>query len=110
MSYKIIPTEYFKQQVRHLQKSYPHIRNDLKELSGILKQNHKAGRALGRGIYKIRLKSSDIPKGKRSGYRVITYVVDKEQKIRLLTIYIKLKKATITDDEIMRIVQKEGLI
>jgi len=38
---------------------------------------------LGRGIYKIRLKSSDIPKGKRSGYRVITYVVDEEQKIRL---------------------------
>ena len=32
MSYKIIPTEHFKQQVRILQKDYPNIRRDLKEL------------------------------------------------------------------------------
>lgn len=109
MSYKIIPTEYFKGQVRSLQKNYPHIRHDLKELSRTLSQNPKAGKALGKRIYKIRLKSSDLPKGKRSGYRVITYVVDEEQKVRLLTIYIKPKKATVTDSEIMWIVQKEGL-
>jgi len=33
MSYKIIPTERFKTQVRTLQKEYPHIRQDLKDLS-----------------------------------------------------------------------------
>ncbi|MDI6792441.1 MAG: hypothetical protein QME81_06185 [bacterium] len=109
MSYKIIPTEYFKQQVRSLQKSYPQIRHDLKALTGTLKQNPKAGKALGKGAYKIRLKSSDVPKGKRAGYRVITYVIDEEQKIRLLTIYIKPKKGTITDDELVWILQKEGL-
>ncbi len=110
MSYKIIPTEYFKNQVRSLQKNYPHIRHDLKELVEILNQNPKEGTSLGKRIYKIRLKSSDIPKGKSGGYRVITYVVDEDQKIRLLTIYIKPQKATITDDEIMWIVQKEGLV
>ena len=110
MNYKIIPTEYFKKQVRSLQKNYPHIRYDLKDLVRILKQNPKEGKRLGKGIYKIRLKSSDVPKGKRGGYRVITYVVDEDQKVRLLTIYIKPKKATITDDEIMWIVQREGLV
>ena len=110
MSYKIIPTEYFKQQVRNLQKSYPHIRHDLEELAKILRANPKAGKNLGKRIYKIRLKSSDVSKGKSSGYRVITYVVDKEQKIRLLTIYIKPKKATITDVELMWIMKKEGLV
>ncbi|MBI4777562.1 hypothetical protein HY792_01360 [Candidatus Desantisbacteria bacterium] len=110
MSYKIIPTEHFKQQVRTLQKSYSHIRNDLEELSNILKQNPKEGTALGKGIYKIRLASSDVHKGKKGGYRIITYVVDEEQKIRLLTIYIKPKKATITDGEIMWILKKEGLV
>ncbi|MEW6103523.1 MAG: hypothetical protein AB1630_06885 [bacterium] len=59
MSYKAIPTEYFKQQVRILHKSYPHIKTDLLELLRILKENPKTGIALGKGIYKIRLKSSD---------------------------------------------------
>jgi hypothetical protein len=39
MSYKIIPTETFKTQARTLQKKYPHIRQDLKDLSKRLKNN-----------------------------------------------------------------------
>lgn len=60
MSYKIIPTETFKTQVRTLQKKYPHIRQDLKDLSKRLKHNPKSGKALRRGIYKIRLGSFPI--------------------------------------------------
>ena len=52
MSYKIIPTETFKTQVRTLQKKYPHIRQDLKDLSKRLKHNPKSGKALGRGFIK----------------------------------------------------------
>ena len=67
MSYKIIPTETFKTQVKTLQKKYPHIRKDLEDLSRRLKQNPKNGKALGSGVYKLRLRSSDISKGKRGG-------------------------------------------
>jgi mRNA-degrading endonuclease RelE of RelBE toxin-antitoxin system len=49
MSYKIIPTETFKAQVKTLQKKYPHIRKDLEDLSRRLKQNPKTGKALGKG-------------------------------------------------------------
>ncbi len=110
MNYKIIPTEYFKQQIRSLLKDYPRIRKDLKELSRILKDNPKCGKSLGKKIYKIRLKSSDIPKGKRSGYRVITYVLDESKNVRLLTIYAKSQKSTIRDYELKIILQKEGLL
>jgi mRNA-degrading endonuclease RelE of RelBE toxin-antitoxin system len=110
MNYKIIPTEYFKQQVRELIKAYPNIRKDLKELSRMLKENPKTGKPLGKKVYKIRLKSSDIGKGKRSGYRVITYVIDELQKIRILTIYAKPRKANISDKEIMTILQREDII
>ena len=110
MSYKIIPTEYFKQQVLELKKFYPGIRKDLKELSVMLKENPKAGKPLGKKVYKIRLKSSDIGKGKRSGYRVISYVIDELQKIRLLTIYAKPRKANISDKEILAILKKEDII
>lgn len=110
MNYKIIPSEYFKQQVRELMKVYPNIRKDLKELSSMLKENPRAGKPLGKKVYKIRLKSSDIAKGKRSGYRVISYVIDEQQKIRLLTIYAKPRKATISDKEIMAMLKKEEII
>ncbi len=110
MNYKIIPTEYFKQQVRELRKFYPGIRRDLKELSAMLKENPKAGKPLGKKVYKLRLKSSDMGKGKRSGYRVISYVIDELQKIRLLTIYAKPRKANISDKEILAILKKEDII
>ncbi|MEA3427908.1 MAG: hypothetical protein U9Q84_01535, partial [Thermodesulfobacteriota bacterium] len=42
---------------------------------------------LGKGVYKIRLGSSDLSKGKRSGYRIISHVTDEIEKVRLLTIY-----------------------
>ena len=110
MSYKIIPTEYFKQQVRNFKKDYTHIRRDLKELHRMLKDNLKSGKLLGKKVYKIRLKSTDISKGKRGGFRVISYVVDKSKKIRLLTIYAKPKKSSISDDEIKLILQKERIL
>ena len=110
MSYKIIPTEYFKQQVRSYKKDYTHIRQDLKELHRMLKDNPKSGKPLGKKVYKIRLKSTDISKGKRGGCRVINYVVDKSKKIRLLTIYAKPKKSSISDDEIKLILQKEKIL
>lgn len=110
MIYKIIPTEYFKQQVCELIKVYPNIRRDLKELSRMLKQNPKSGKPLGKKVYKIRLRNTDISKGKRSGYRVITYVIDELEKIRLLTIYAKPRKANISDKEIMAILQSENIV
>jgi len=52
MNYKIIPTESFKQQVLLLQKDYPHIRKDLKELHKMLKENPKSGKSLGKRYIK----------------------------------------------------------
>jgi len=110
MNYKIIPTEYFKQQVRELIKAYPNIKKDLKELTSMLKENPKIGKPLGKKVYKIRLKNTDLSRGKSGGYRVITYVIDEQQKIRILTIYAKPRKANITDKEIMAILQKENIV
>jgi len=98
------------QQVLELKKAYPHIRQDLKELANMLKQNPKSGTPLGSKVYKIRLKNSDIKKGKSSGYRIITYVIDEFQMIRLLNIYAKPRKATISDKEIMTILKNEDIV
>lgn len=110
MSYKIVPTDYFKTQVKRLMKSYPGIRGDLKKLAQVLAEDPKAGNPLGQRAYKLRLASADMSKGKRGGYRVITYVNDGQGKIRLLTIYAKPRKADISDAEIRLILEREGML
>ncbi len=110
MNYKIIPTDYFKQQVRKLSKKYSHIKEDLQALNDLLKDNPRSGKPLGKKAYKIRLRSSDMGRGKRGGYRAITYVHDDSGKIRLLTIYAKPRKTDISDDEIRGILEKEGML
>ncbi len=76
----------------------------------MLKENPKSGKPLGKKVYKVRLRSADIGKGKSGGYRVITYVIDEQEKIRLLTIYAKPRKANISDKEIMSILLREGIV
>ena len=82
----IIPTSVFKRKVKELKKKYPHIDEDLRRLGQHLDQNPSYGIHLGSGIYKIRLRSTDRPKGKKGGYRVITFYSHKEDLLYLLTI------------------------
>ncbi len=110
MSFRIIPTRRFKKDVLELSKSYPHIWSDLKELNRILNENERAGISLGSDIYKIRLRCSDIQKEKRSGYRVISYVKNEDQVVRLLTIYAKAKIGDVRKEEILQILKEEGII
>ena len=110
MPYKIVPTSVFKKQVKRLQKEYKHIKEDLRQLGIFLKANPKNGKPLGKKTYKIRLNSSDMKKGKRGGFRIITFVNDETKKVYLLTIYAKSKQTNITDQEIKEILKQEGLI
>ncbi len=72
----------------------------------MLVENPKTGIPLGNKSFKIRLQCSDSSKGKRGGYRIISFVMDENKKIRLLTIYAKSQKTNISDDEIL--LQKNG--
>ncbi len=68
--------------------------------------NPKAGIHLGHSIYKIRLKSSDMSKGKSGSFRVIYYVIFEDSKIYLLTIYSKGEKENISWEEIERVLNQ----
>jgi mRNA-degrading endonuclease RelE of RelBE toxin-antitoxin system len=106
----IIPTSVFKRKVKELKKKYPHIGEDLKRLGQHLDQNLSYGIHLGSRIYKIRLRSSDQPKGKKGGYRVITFYSPKENFLYLLTIYHKSQIENIPIHKIIEILKREGLI
>lgn len=55
---------------------------------------------LGNNTYKIRLKSSDIPRGKSKTFRLIVYVLEVDKLILPLAIYFKGVKTKISQREI----------
>ena len=67
------------------------------------------GADLGGGVHKVRLAIASKGKGKRGSARVITFVLslsDNNTKVRLLSIYDKAERETITPAEIARLVRE----
>ena len=61
---------------KHLQKKYRNVRNDLQTLTDVLQQGETPGDQIPGThytVFKVRIKNSDVAKGKSGGYRVIYY-------------------------------------
>lgn len=99
-------TPEFKRSLRTLAKKYRNIRSDVQPIIDQL----QAGKIIGDQIpgilytvFKVRVKNSNIQKGKSGGYRFI-YYLKTSTKIVLVTIYSKSDQGDITADTINRIV------
>jgi len=107
---EIFITSAFKRQYKALKKTYRNIDCDFKALLETLHKAPKSGKSLGHGLYKVRLEGTDIPGGKRGGYRVITYFVDTDNSLYLLSIYSKRQIENISLREIKQIMKRENLL
>ncbi len=68
----------FKRNVRQLAKKYRHFQSDIQLIISQLEAGLTPGDQIprtGYTVFKVRVKNSDIQKGKRSGYRMIYYLV-----------------------------------
>ena len=95
-------TPRFKADLRDLNKRYRSIRTDLQPLIKQLQAGEIPGdrvTGLTYPVFKVRLKNSNIQKGKSSGYRVI-YYLKTEEKIVLTTIYSKSEFTDVSNDTI----------
>jgi len=101
MSYNIIPGERFKKEAKRLSKKYPSLKNELFALNDQLSENPVIGTSLGNNTYKIRIAIKSKGKGKSGGARVITYFVNENKEVYLLTIYDK-SEFDIIDDNIIK--------
>lgn len=108
MKLKIIPTESFKRGIRRLKKKNPRIIQSLKELNHAL-QKGEFGVSMGKGVYKKRVKNLDLQKGKSGGFRVIGYKDIEMGKFYLLTIYSKSNKETVSEKEVINLLQAIGV-
>ncbi len=96
----------FLKNIRTLRKKYPHIQNDIQSVIQQLEQGELLGdqiSGVGHPVFKLRVKNSDIQKGKSGGYRLI-YYVKTATGIVLLTVYPKSEQADIDATEIRGII------
>ena len=106
MNYKVIPTPEFIKNLKALKKRYKNIKNDVLELANKLEKNPTMGTELGNNTFKIRVKNSDNNKGKSAGYRIITYCINKQNELFMVTIYSKSKKENILDLELKDLIAR----
>jgi mRNA-degrading endonuclease RelE of RelBE toxin-antitoxin system len=99
------------QNIRDLiKKGYRSIRTDIETVTPELKMGNFVGdRITGVGetymVYKVRIKNSDVKKGKSGGYRLI-YQVESKTSVLLLAIYSKLDRSNIPAREILGILSE----
>jgi mRNA-degrading endonuclease RelE of RelBE toxin-antitoxin system len=106
VQFQIFFSDEFKERLRTLAKRYRHIRSDLQPLLDKLQVGNFIGDQIpgtGYTVFKIRLKNSDIQKGKSAGYRVI-YQLKDSVSVLLVTIYSKSDQNTIAVDKIREII------
>ncbi|MBC7826019.1 MAG: type II toxin-antitoxin system RelE/ParE family toxin [Candidatus Parcubacteria bacterium] len=96
----------FNRNLRALAKKYRSIQNDIQPIIEQLEQGELPGDQIpgvGYAVFKLRVRNSDIPKGKSSGYRLI-YYVKTATGIILLTVYIKSEQVDIAAKDVQSII------
>lgn len=95
---KILFSEHFKKQLKKLKKKYPHVKDDLLDVIDFFDPKKEV--SIGQSIYKIRIPSSDIKRGKSSGFRCYLYLYFKKDLLLPLCIYPKSETESITENEL----------
>lgn len=104
VQFEAAPT--FKRNLRNLAKKYRSIRNDVQPIIEQLEKGELLGDripGIEYEVFKLRVRNSDIQKGKSGGYRLI-YYLKTATIIILLTIYTKSEQSDIAADDIKNII------
>ncbi len=92
---QILITKYFSQQAKNLKRKFPHLKEDLiKNLKSFIPENEIH---IKKSIFKIRIKSQDLNKGKSGGLRSYIYLYRQKSLIIPICIYFKSEQESITE-------------
>ncbi len=100
-------TPKFQRNLHSLAKKYRSIRKDLEPVIEQLQQGELAGERIpdvGYSVFKLRVRNSDIKKGKSGSYRLIYYLAT-STGIVLITIYAKSEQANIAAEDLRSIIE-----
>lgn len=103
-------TPEFKRNVRALAKKYHHIQSDVQPFIEKIQRGELIGdkvQGTGYTIFKVRIRNSDVKRGKSGGYRVI-YYLKTATAVVLVTIYSKTEQSDISSAKIKKILAELG--
>ena len=109
MSYEIYLPQTFQRCVKLLKKKFPHVKDDLSLLFENLQRHPQIGDPISgwnRKIWKVRVASKDLKRGKSGAFRVIYAWTSGESVVYPLFIYFKGEKADVTRAEIDTLLKK----
>lgn len=108
MSYEIVLTPSFKRCIRKLIRRFPSVKKDVKNAIEILTENPNLGVLIPRsaGVRKLRVKNSDMQRGKSGGYRSLYFVEEETNNIFMLLIYAKSDREDINLKEIQTFLEE----
>ena len=98
---------HFSKSINKMAKKNYQIYDHLETLVDSLITNPTKGESMGKGIYKIRLKTEN--KGKRAGYRVVYYFINQNHLLYLVNIYSKNQQEDMSKEEVLQILKSEGI-
>jgi mRNA-degrading endonuclease RelE of RelBE toxin-antitoxin system len=103
---KVDRSNKFRKDIKKLRKRHDSIEKDIQPLIEQLEAGEIPGDRIAENkypVYKVRVRNSDIRRGKSSGYRVIYYTITLES-ILLTTIYSKSDMGNISNKEVEDII------
>ena len=109
--YSVVLTTPFKKSVKRLKKRHRNINKDMHLAISTLTTNPYLGQIIqgASGIRKLRVRNTDLKKGKSGGYRLLYYAVDEPSQILyLLLVYVKSDKADVTQRELKSLLDELG--
>jgi len=113
MSVIITHSSLFDKSLKRLAKRYKSIKYDLIKIVEELQAHPNLGTKLGRKLRKVRMPITSKGKGKSGGARIITYEFEYREngiiEIKLLYIYDKSERSSLTDKELKTLVEMYGL-
>ena len=109
MYYSVVLTDSFKSSVKRLKKRFRHVKDDVRTAIQLLVQSPELGVVIpgSSGIRKLRVRNTDLRKGKSSGYRLLYYVEDQPAPtIYLLLLYAKSDREDVTRRELEQLLDE----
>lgn len=109
MKYDVIFASSFKRSLKRLEKRFRSVKKDVKIAIEVLLENPELGAEIqgGSGVRKLRVKNSDLKRGKSGGYRLIYCIDDEKQnKMCLLLLYAKSDQEDISEKELKKLIEE----
>lgn len=109
MIYDVFLTDTFRKNLKKLKKKHRRIPEDLAPVIRKLEAEPESGDPIpgwDREIWKIRVASSEMRRGKRGAFRVIYFWKENEYSVYLMAIYFKGTKENMTAVEIERLLRE----